>query len=102
MLSLKCRICILSEVSQTEKTNDITYVRHLKDNANEFIYKTETDSQYIENKFMVTKRKVGGGINEEYGTNRYTLLYIKQVSNKDLQYSTGNYIQYLVIAYNGS
>ena len=30
----------------------------------------------------------------------YTLLYIKQI-NKDLLYSTGNYIQYLVITYNG-
>ena len=30
-----------------------------------------------------------------------TLLYINQISNKDLLYSTGNYIQYLVITYNG-
>ena len=30
-----------------------------------------------------------------------TLLYIKQINNKDLLYSTGNYIQYLVITYNG-
>ena len=28
-----------------------------------------------------------------------TLLYIKQINNKDLLYSTGNYIQYLVITY---
>ena len=32
--------------------------------------------------------------------NRYTLLYVKQI-NKDLLYSTGTYIQYLVITYNG-
>ena len=30
----------------------------------------------------------------------YTLLYIKQINN-DLLYSTGSYIQYLVITYNG-
>ena len=30
MLSLKCRICIPSEGSQTEKTNDITYMWNLK------------------------------------------------------------------------
>ena len=36
-----------------------------------------------------------GGINLELGNNRYTLLYIKQVNNKDLLYSTVNYIQYL-------
>ena len=45
------------------------------------------------------KRK--GGINQEYGIKRYTLLYIKQINNKDLLYSTGNYIQYLVITYKG-
>ena len=42
-----------------------------------------------------------GGINWEFGINIYTLLYIKEINNKDLLYSTGNYIQYLVIAYNG-
>ena len=31
----------------------------------------------------------------------YTLLYIKQITKKDLLYSTGNYTQYLVITYNG-
>ena len=42
-----------------------------------------------------------GGINQEFGINRDTLLYIKWINNKDLLYSTGNYIQYLVISYNG-
>ena len=43
---------------------------------------------------------VGG---DELGVwiNRYTLLYIKQINNKDLLYSTGTYTQYLVITYNG-
>ena len=41
----------------------------------------------------------GGGINQEYGFNRYTPLYIKQINN-NLLYSTGKYIQYLVITYN--
>ena len=31
----------------------------------------------IENKFMVTKVEKRGGINWEFGINRYTLLYIK-------------------------
>ena len=48
---------------------------------------------------MVTKGE-RGGINKEYRINRYTLAYIKQI-NKDLQYSTGKYIQDLVITYNG-
>ena len=47
------------------------------------------------------KGKGGEGINQEFGINRYTPLGIKWVNNKDLLYSTGNYIQYLVIIYNG-
>ena len=37
----------------------------------------------------------------KFGINRYTLLYIKHVNNKDLLYNTGNNIQYLIITYNG-
>ena len=33
------------------------------------------------------------------GINRYTLLYITQTNNKDVLYSTGNYIHCLVITY---
>ena len=55
----------------------------------------------IEHKLMVTKGEGGGGgINWEYGTDRYTPLYIKWINIKNLLYSTGNYIQYLVITYN--
>ena len=39
------------------------------------------------------------GINQEIGFNIYTLLYIKQITNKDLLYSTGNSTQYSVMAY---
>ena len=39
-------IVTLSEVSQTEKDiYDITYMWNLKNDTNELIYKTETDSQ---------------------------------------------------------
>jgi len=64
------------------KTND----------TNELICKTETHS--IENKLMVTK------INLEFVINRYRLLHIKWINNKDLLYSIGNYTEYLVIPYN--
>ena len=43
----------------------------------------------------------GRGINEEFGICRYKLLCIKQINKKVLPYSTGNYIQYLIINYNG-
>ena len=50
---------------------------------------------------MIIKGESRVGINKVFGINRYTLLYIKQVTNKDLLYSIGNYIQCLVITYNG-
>ena len=43
------------------------------------------------------KGKAGEGW--EFRIRRYTLLYIKQINNKVLLYSTGNYIQYFVITY---
>ena len=43
----------------------------------------------------------GGGIGWEFGTDMYTLLYLKQITNKDLLYSTGNSAQYSVITYMG-
>ena len=41
------------------------------------------------------QRGKGGYINQEFGINRYTLLYIKQINNKDLLYNLGNHMQYL-------
>ena len=52
----------------------------------------------VENKLMIT-RVWGGGINWGIGIDIYTLVYIKQVTNKDLMYSTGKSTQYSVIAY---
>jgi len=44
---------------------------------------------------------VGKGINWESGTDIYTLLYLKQITNKDLLYSTGNSAKYSRITYMG-
>ena len=49
---------------------------------------------------MVT-RGSGGGINWEIGIDIYTLLYTKDIANKDLLYSTGNSTQYSLMAYMG-
>ena len=62
---------------------------------------SQTQKKKHKKQLMVTKGKWVGGINQEFGINRYKLLYIKQISNKDLLYNTGNYIQYIVITYNG-
>ena len=43
----------------------------------------------------------GGGIDWEIGIDIYTLLCVKQVTNKDLLYSTGNSAQHSVMTYMG-
>ena len=49
---------------------------------------------------MVTRwEREGGGINWEIGIDIHTLLYIKQIMNKDLLYSKGNSTQYSIMAY---
>ena len=48
---------------------------------------------------MVTKGKWGGR-NEEFGINRYKLLYIRQINNKDLLCGTGTHAQHLRMAEN--
>ena len=55
-------IMLLSEVSQTERqiSYDITRRQNLKNNANEFIYKTETGSQTPETNLWIPKGKGGG------------------------------------------
>ena len=72
-----------------------------KYNTSELIYKMETDSQTQKTNLQLSKRK-RGEINQEFKISRYKLLYIKQINNKDLLYSTGNYAtQYLIINSNG-
>ena len=43
----------------------------------------------------------GGGINWKTEIDIYILLYIKQITNKDLLYTTGNSTQCSVMAYMG-
>ena len=55
-----------------------------KNNTNEHIQNRNRVTD-VENKLMVGE---AGRMNKEYGINRYKLLYMKQISNKDLLYST--------------
>ena len=48
-----------------------------KNDTNELIYRTETDSQTSKTNLRLPKGKGGEGINWEFGINRYTLLCIK-------------------------
>ena len=63
--------------------------------------KQKQTCRYRQQTYGYQRQKERGGINEEFGISRYTLLYIKEINNKDLLYNTGNCIQYLVITYNG-
>ena len=66
------------------------------------LFTKQKDSQTQKTNLWLPKGKGGeGGINQKFGINRYTRLYIKQINSKDLLYSTGDYIQYLIISYNG-
>ena len=94
---MNLEIIILSEVSQRE--TNIWHLQYMESKRRiQMNLSTKQKQTDIENKFMVTKRR---GINLEFRINVYTLLYIQQINNKDLLYSTGNYIQYLVITCNG-
>ena len=75
----------------------------LKKLTNKFIYKAEINSEAQKTNLWLPKKNWGWRreINQESEINIYILLYIKQINNKDLLYSTGNYIQCLTITYNG-
>ena len=53
---------IMSEIHQTDKdiSHDITYIWNSKNGTNEFIFKTEMESQ-MQKKVIVTKMKMGEG-----------------------------------------
>ena len=65
-----------SEISQGKKVlYDITYVE-LKNNANECICKTETDSQIQKTNLWLPKGRNGGGTDLRYEISRYELLIL--------------------------
>ena len=61
------------------------------------LYTEEKQLQMQTSNLWFRREKGGGGT----GTDICTLLYIKQISNKDLLYSTANSTQYSVISYMG-
>ena len=62
---------------------------------------TELQMQKINLWLMGGGGKGGEGINWKIGIDTYTLLYIRQITNKDLLYTTGNSTQYSIMAYMG-
>ena len=86
-------IIILSEVNQMQKDkyHMISLMCGiLKQGTNEHIYKTDVESQVQKTNLGYQGR--GEGVDWEFRIDIYTLVHIKQVTNKNLLYSTGNSI----------
>ena len=93
---------IYNEVSShTSQNGHITYMWDLKNNGemNSFTKQKQTH-RCIKQTYSYQGASMGE-INWEIGIDIYTLLEIKQITNKDLLYSTGNSTQYSVMAYMG-
>ena len=73
---------------------------NLKYGTDEPICRTETDSD-MESRLVVAKGEGERGMDWKYGVNRYKLLHLEWMSHVVLRYSTGNYIQSLVIEHEG-
>ena len=84
-------IFTLSEVSQTDKYMISQICGIQKNNTNQSVYKTETDSQTQKTNLQSPNVKGGGGAIQGFEINKYKLLYIKQRNNTDLLYNIGNY-----------
>ena len=94
-------IIILSEVSKTEERQisyDIPYMQTQEKMIQMNLFTKQKQTLRLRDqiyKLTVTSREGWeGGIEWEFGTDMYTLLY--KIVNKDLLYSTGNSAQYSV------
>ena len=85
---------ILSEASQTEKEK--YHMTNLKKNWYKWTYLQNSVTD-LEHKFMVSiGEEWGVGIVRELGIDMYILICVKQITNKDFLYSTGNAAQYFI------
>ena len=93
-------IIILSEISQKENDNDITYMWNFKYDTNEPICETETESQTKRTDLRLPReRGLGEGWRGKLGLADVSFYNIKQI-NKVLLHNTENCIQYFVIGHN--
>ena len=70
-------IITLSVINQRQISFDITCAIQ-KNYTNELIYKTGTDSQTQKKTHGYQRKWKSGGKNQEFGINRYKLLYINR------------------------
>ena len=95
---------IQSEVSQKEK-NKYHILTHIcgiqKNGTDELPCKAEIETQMQRTNLWIPRGKGEDGMNWEIGIDIYTPLRIKQITNENLLYSTGNSTQCSVITYMG-
>ena len=70
----------VKQVREKQILYDTSYMWNLKNDTNEFIYKTESQTQ--KTNLQLPKQKGQGGINLEYGINRYKINRYKLVDIK--------------------
>ena len=94
--SMNLEIIILSEINQSRRLiYNIAYVQNLKNMMQMTLF---TKQKQTQNKFMVIRsERYGRGVDWEFGIDMYTLLYLKQVTIKDILDSPGNSAPYSVI-----
>ena len=84
---------IQSKVSQKEKNKYriLTHICGIQTNGtDELVCKAEIETQMQRTNVWTPRGEWGVGMNWEIGTNIYTLICIKQITNENLLYSTGN------------
>ena len=81
--------------SENDKYHLLLICEIWKNDTNDLVYETETDYKLWKQTYGYQRGKVEGRINEEFWINIYTVLYVKQVINKDLLYSTGTLLNVL-------
>ena len=94
-------IMILSEVTQAEKDKYHTILLicliQKKMMQMNLYTKQKYTHRHRKQTYGYQRGYVGRGINEEFGIDINTLLCIKEITYKDIWYTTGNYTQYFVI-----
>ena len=92
-------IITVSEGNQRQVSYDITYMWNLKYDTNGLIYKQKQTHRFRKQTKDYQRRKGRGGMSQEFEISRYKRLY--KTDKQGHTVSTGNYVQYLVITYNG-
>ena len=89
---MNLEMIILSEIRQRQTSDDVIYMWNLKKWHKWTFLQNRNRVTNVENRLMVTRGGREKGINWEIGIDMYTPLHTKQITNKDLLYSTGNSI----------